>query len=96
MTKPIAIDNCAVLERTADGVAVGRCYYHTTGGICPRHGNVKSVQIRYAATGVLTDERDLLKGQGRAKIDDSVTQELAKTLERTNPWYTRLLNWLGL
>jgi hypothetical protein len=50
---------CAVRERTADGVSVGRCYFHTEDGICPRHGDVSEAQIRYAETGKLTDENDL-------------------------------------
>lgn len=33
--------NCAVLERTADGVSVGACcYYLRDGTTCPRHGKV--------------------------------------------------------
>lgn len=51
--------SCAVRERTADGVSVGRCFHHSPGGICPRHGDVSAVQRRFAETGKLTDERDL-------------------------------------
>ena len=52
---------CAVRERTADNVSVGRCY-HFVGdvNICPRHGNVSDVQKRFSETGKLTDENDLL------------------------------------
>lgn len=32
--------NCLVREFTGDGVSVGRCYYSTYDGICPRHGDV--------------------------------------------------------
>jgi len=35
-------DNCAVIERTADGQRVGACTYYLTDGVrCPRHGRVK-------------------------------------------------------
>jgi hypothetical protein len=50
---------CAVRERTADGDNVGRCYFHTVGGMCPRHGDVAAVQRHYVETGRLTDERSL-------------------------------------
>lgn len=35
-------NNCAVIERTADGVSVGPCtHYLENGTTCPRHGKVK-------------------------------------------------------
>lgn len=35
--------NCAVKERTGDGVAVGACcFYLENGTTCPRHGKVKA------------------------------------------------------
>ncbi len=35
-------DNCAVKERTGDGVSVGTCTFYLKGGtICPRHGIVR-------------------------------------------------------
>jgi hypothetical protein len=52
---------CAVRERTADGVSVGRCYFQVVDGRCPRHGDVRKVQERYAETGRLTNETDLRK-----------------------------------
>lgn len=55
----ISPNACAVRERTADGVSVGRCYHHVVDGKCPRHGDVTEVQKRYRETGRLTDERDL-------------------------------------
>ena len=37
-------NNCAVIERTADGVRVGACCFYLKDGItCPRHGKVKEV-----------------------------------------------------
>lgn len=34
--------NCAVIERTADGVSCGPCcFYLENGTTCPRHGKVK-------------------------------------------------------
>lgn len=53
----LAADSCAIRERTADGVSVGRCWHHVKDGWCPRHGDVKAVQDHYARTGELTDER---------------------------------------
>ena len=54
----ISPDSCAINERTADGISVGRCYFHVENDMCPRHGNVKSVQDHYRLTGQLTDEQD--------------------------------------
>lgn len=35
--------NCAVKERTGDGIPVGPCcFYLENGTTCPRHGKVKS------------------------------------------------------
>lgn len=50
---------CAVRERTADGVSVGRCYFQVVNDQCQRHGDVRKVQEHYAKTGRLTDESDL-------------------------------------
>lgn len=59
---------CAVLERTADGIAVGRCWYRVNAdGFCLRHGDVRHVQARFSATGKLTDERDLRAGTDNGK-----------------------------
>ena len=55
---------CAVRERTADGVSVGRCWFHVEAGRCPRHGDVSKVQDEYARTGRLTDEGDLYEARG--------------------------------
>jgi hypothetical protein len=55
---------CAVRERTADGVSVGRCWFTTEAGVCPRHGDVSKVQAEYARTGRLTDEGDLYEARG--------------------------------
>jgi hypothetical protein len=36
-------NNCAVIERTADGICVGPCCFHMKDGkTCPRHGIVKT------------------------------------------------------
>ncbi len=58
---PVMPGSCAVRERTADGVSVGRCWFHVVGGCCPRHGDVRAVQAEYAKTGRLTDESELLQ-----------------------------------
>lgn len=33
-------NNCAIYERTADGIGVGVCTFYLKDGICPRHGRV--------------------------------------------------------
>lgn len=39
-------NNCAVIERTADGLSVGPCaYYLRKDRNCPRHGTVKRETI---------------------------------------------------
>jgi hypothetical protein len=57
--RPLNPGACAVLERNADGDSVGRCWFAVRDGKCPRHGDVGEVQVRFAVTGQLTDERDL-------------------------------------
>jgi len=43
--------NCAVRERTRDGVSVGACSHYLKDGMtCPRHGKVKG-PVKPAATG---------------------------------------------
>lgn len=59
MTKYPNTTACAVRERTANGVSVGRCYFQVIDGTCPRHGDVSRVQEKYANTGELTDEGSL-------------------------------------
>jgi hypothetical protein len=52
--------NCAVLERTGDGVSVGRCWFYTdeTAGTltCPRHGDVTEIQKHFSETGELGED----------------------------------------
>jgi hypothetical protein len=54
--KPFAPNNCPIREHTADGVPVGRCWYHCPRGVCPRHGDVRSALAHYRTTGRLTNE----------------------------------------
>ncbi|KKN19816.1 hypothetical protein LCGC14_0942000 [marine sediment metagenome] len=50
--------NCAVMERTADGQALGRCWFYVGDrNVCPRHGDVQKVQEHFVETGHLTDRR---------------------------------------
>lgn len=56
---------CAVREYTADLVSVGRCWFQVVDGACPRHGDVREVQKRFAETGRLTDEYELPTWRGR-------------------------------
>lgn len=36
--------NCPVIERTADGINVGLCWFHLTEGVCPRHGQIYDIK----------------------------------------------------
>ena len=53
--------NCAVRERTADGVSVGRCWTYTeeNDGIltCARHGDVTDIQKLFSETGKLGEDQ---------------------------------------
>lgn len=52
--------NCAVRERTADGISVGRCWFSLDlvdgRWLCPRHGNVTEVQTVFHNTGNLSED----------------------------------------
>lgn len=49
--------NCAINERTADGVLVGRCHFYVgDDDTCPRHGDVRTIMEHYRTTGRLTPE----------------------------------------
>lgn len=49
--------NCAIRERTADGVSVDRCFFHLSEtDTCPRHGDVKSEMERFRETGELQED----------------------------------------
>ena len=54
--RPYFTKNCPINERTADGVLVGRCWFHCPGDICPRHGDVSAELKLYRETGRLTKE----------------------------------------
>ena len=56
MSEPIAPNNCAVRERTGDGVSVGRCWFHAPDDVCPRHGDVSEVQSVFRETGSLGED----------------------------------------
>ncbi len=51
-------NNCPILEKTADGDLVGRCFFFCRDDVCPRHGDVKDAFEKYRETGQLTFERD--------------------------------------
>ena len=55
---PEIVDSCTIIERTGDGVSVGRCWFYCPNGVCPRHGDV----TKYL--GKLTDENELRKDRG--------------------------------
>ena len=49
--------NCPIREKTADGVSVGRCWFHLPdGNTCPRHGDVSEAVKQFKETDKLTDE----------------------------------------
>jgi hypothetical protein len=52
--------NCAVRERTGDGVSVGRCWFYTSEEndalTCPRHGDVTEIQEHFNVTGELGED----------------------------------------
>ena len=50
-------NNCAVRERTADGVSVGRCWHSLDEDrCCPIHGCVRSQMAEYMRTGELFED----------------------------------------
>jgi len=52
-------ENCPIREQTADGVPVGRCWFHLKDGkTCPRHGDVSKAVEYYKDTGRTTLEED--------------------------------------
>lgn len=51
-------NNCPILEQTADGINVGRCFYYLKNNICPRHGNVEMAVDFYKKNGTLILEND--------------------------------------
>lgn len=55
-------NNCPIRERTGDGVAVGRCWFHCPNGVCPRHGDVTKYLFRLPK---LTDENELRADRGK-------------------------------
>jgi hypothetical protein len=50
--------HCPILEQTADGKCVGRCWYYLHDNICPRHGDVSAAVENYQQGKGLTLERD--------------------------------------
>lgn len=54
-------NNCPIIERTGDGVAVGRCWFHCRDGVCPRHGDVGKYLAKLPT---LTDENDMRRERG--------------------------------
>jgi len=49
-------NNCPIVEMTADGHFVGRCFFFCPDDVCPRHGDVKCEFETYRETGRLTTE----------------------------------------
>ena len=54
-------NNCPVIEQTAGGVSVGRCWIWLKDGVCSRHGDVSLEKRKYETTGKLTLESELRK-----------------------------------
>lgn len=54
---PVALSNCPINERSADGQPLGRCWFFLPDGkTCPRHGDVTQAVETYKKTGRLTPE----------------------------------------
>lgn len=50
--------NCPIIERTSDGIPVGRCWHYLPDGkTCQRHGDVSEAVSRYRESGKLTAEQ---------------------------------------
>jgi hypothetical protein len=75
MGKQFGVGNCPIMERTADGISVGRCWYHLKNCVCPRHGDVSVAVIKYENTGKLTDENEM---GPRVKPSEPVVPETLK------------------
>lgn len=59
------MSNCPIDEQTADGVVVGRCWFHLPDGkTCPRHGDVSEEVHRCENEAQLTLENDYRKRRG--------------------------------
>ena len=57
-------NNCAIRERTGDGVNVGRCYFNLEDNdICPRHGDVHSLMEEFRKTGNLQEDPRYRRGE---------------------------------
>lgn len=50
-------NHCPVMERTGDGVPVGRCWFYLDGDVCPRHGNVADRETAQAREDARTRQR---------------------------------------
>lgn len=62
MQPRIGASHCPIIECTADGVSVGRCWHYLADGkTCPRHGDVGVTLLYYLQTGKLTRERAVLE-----------------------------------
>lgn len=61
-------NNCPILEQTADGYNVGRCWFHLENNKCPRHGDVTEEIIKYRDTGKCTLENDMRKRKGLPEL----------------------------
>ena len=51
------LSNCAIRERTGDGVSTGRCWHHLQDGkTCPMHGDVSAQMAEYRRTAQLQED----------------------------------------
>jgi hypothetical protein len=65
--------NCPIQEQTADGVRVGRCWFHLQDGVtCPRQGEVSAEVNFFNATGFTTLEHVMRKRKGLALCDKAL------------------------
>jgi len=61
--------NCPILEQTADGANVGRCWFHLPDGkTCPRHGDVSVEVDHFNESGKCTLENIMRKRKSLPKL----------------------------
>ena len=57
--------NCPIMEQTADGRSVGRCWFYLPDGkTCPRHNDVTEEVRKFEETGKTTLENEMRRRKG--------------------------------
>lgn len=58
------VNNCPIMEQTADGTRCGRCWHTLEKGRCPRHGDVRVEINEYVTTGLCVIENKMRRRKG--------------------------------